>query len=514
VLQAGGAIGMRVLASKVSFWPDKQQWLIILLVIATLFFAALSGAVVAMGSKILLLPFAALIGMFLFVMVPVQFSLWALLVVCFLVVGPVMYFLKFELARWFPPIFAISLFVPLLFNVLWKKDRQFSGTPSFIYSFIVFFLVLAFSTMLTDPTFGELVTNWRNYIAFWSVAFLVMSGVIRERQLSSMWRFMLLAAVVQLPVVMYQRFFVATLSAWDSSWDAIVGTFPGNEEGGGTSGAMALFLLSALVVAIALWRQKQLKTPLMLVVAGAVIGSIAMAEVKGVVMMIPLALGLLYFKDLVRKPGSTLLMIILGLGVMQVLFAGYNIMYYGDSRLSAIISPEKPTTPLESIQNQFDPYKHSRGGLELSRAGLVQDWWGRNVEKGDFQHAVFGYGMGATQYSRLGAGELVFKLPYFNASMTGTSTLLWEVGLLGHLLFVVGMLSAARMASRLTGRPEIPVEHQALLKAAMVILVLLAAALPYKGVIFETPPTQFLFMFALGYVAYWWRKTRQGEPRQ
>lgn len=486
---------------------------IFFLVPAVLLFASLLGAVAALGSKFLLLPFVAAIGMALFVMVPVQLSLWILLVVCFLVVGPVMYFLKFELARWFPPIFAVSLFVPLLFNVVWKKDRQLSGTPSFIYVFIAFLLTLAFSTALTEPKFGELVTNWRNYFAFWSVMLLVMSGVIQERQLSGMWRFLLLAAVVQLPVVMYQRFYVAARSTWDSSWDAIVGTFPGNEEASGASGAMALFLLSALIVAIALWRQKQLKFTTLLVVAGAVIGSIALAEVKGVVMMIPLALGLLYFKDLVRKPGQTLLMIILGLGAVQLVFVGYNAMYYGDARLSSIISPEKPTTPLESIENQLDPYKHSRGGLELSRAGLIQDWWGRNVEKGDFQHAVFGYGMGATQYSRLGLGELINKLPYFNASMTGTSTLLWESGLLGHLLFVIGILIAARMASRLSNNPDIPVEHRALLNAAMVILVLLGVALPYKGVIFETPPTQFLFMYALGYVAYWWRKTRQGKMR-
>ena len=505
---------MRALASKASFWPDKKQWLIILLVIAALFFAALSGAAAALGSKILMLPFAALIGMFLFVMVPVQFSLWALLVICFLVVGPVMYFLKFELARWFPPIFAVSLFVPLLFNVLWNKDRNLSGTPPFLYFFGVFLLTLAFSTAITDPILGELMTNWRNYIAYWPVVLLVMSGVIRERQLSAMWRFLLLAAVVQLPVVMYQRFFIATKSSWSSSWDAIVGTFPGNEEASGASGAMALFLLSALIIAIALWRQKRLKTPILLVVAGAAIGSIALAEVKGVVLMVPLALGLLYFKDMVRKPARTLLMIILGLGVTQMIFVGYNAMYYDDSRLSAIVSPEKPTSPLEAIQNQLDPYKNSRRGVELSRAGLIQDWWSRNVEKGDFQHAVFGYGMGATQYSRIGAGELVFKLPYFNASMTGTSTLLWETGLLGHLLFVAGMLTAARMASKLSSRPEIPDEHQALLKAATVILVLLAIALPYKGVIFDTPPTQFLFMYALGYVAYWWRKAKHGEARQ
>lgn len=499
---------MRTLAPRASFLPDKRQWLIVLLVVVALFFAALSGAAAAQGSKLLLLPFAALIGMFLFVIVPVQLSLWALLFVCFLVVGPLIYFLKFELARWFPPIFAIALFVPLLFNVLWKTDRQFSGTPPFIFVFIVFLLSLAFSTALTDPTFGELMTNWRNYIAYWSVMLLLMSGMIAERQLSGMWRFLLLAAVVQLPVVMYQRFFVATRSTWDSSWDAIVGTFPGNEEGGGASGAMALFLLAALIVAIALWRQKKLNSMVLLVVAGAVVGSIALAEVKAVVMMIPLALGLLYFKDIVRKPARTLLTVILGIGVMQMVFVGYNAVYYEDSRLSAIVSPEKPMSAMESVQNQLDPYKYSRAGLELSRAGLIQDWWGRNVEKGDFQHAVFGYGMGATQYSRLGSGELVFKLPYFNASMTGTSMLLWESGLLGHLLFVVGMLVAARMAGRLSAKPEIPAEHQALLRASMVIIVLLAVALPYKGVIFETPPTQFLFMYALGYVAYWWRKTR------
>ena len=477
-----------------------------------LLFAILLGGVAGLGNVYLLLPFAALIGMLLFVMVPVQVSFWVLLVACFLVVGPVMYFLKFELARWFPPLFAVALYVPLLFGALWKKDPQHTGMPPFAYAFLAFLLTLVFSTLISEPKLGELLTNWRNYFAFWSVMLLVMSGVIGQQQLSGMWRFLLVAAVVQLPVVAYQRFFVATKTTWASSWDAVVGTFPGNEEASGASGAMALFLLSALVIAIALWRQKKLKPVVLLLVAAAAIGSIALAEAKAVVLMIPLALGMLYYKDIVRKPGRTLLMLILGLGVMQLLFMGYSAMNYENSQVT-IVSPDKPTSPLEAIQNQFDPYKYSQGGRELSRAGLLQDWWTRNVEKGGVEHALLGYGMGATQYSRLGSGELVFKLPYYNASMTGTSTLLWESGLLGHLFFVLGMLVAARIASRLSARPDIPAEHQAYLKAASVILVLLALALPYKGVIFETPPTQFLFMYALGYVGYWWRQTRQTPTR-
>jgi hypothetical protein len=508
VLQGGGAIVMRALASKASFWPDKQQWLIILLVIATLFFAALSGAVVALGSKILLFPIFFLIGAAIFAITPAHLSLWGLALVCLLVEGPVIYFLKFEFFRWFPPIFAIAMALPLLLHIMHRKPgvRTLQGYPPFTIWLILFLITLTFSTLISAPKFAELTTAWRDYLAFWPVMLLLFMGVLAEKQMLNMWRFILVVAVIQFPVSLYQHFIVAKQSAWGTSWDAVVGTFPGNAEGGGASAAMATFVLIAVIAAVALWQRGKMRTWLVATIGIVGVGTMLFAEVKAAVLMIPLGMAILYSREILRRPMQTLVMVVAGIVAMLAIFYAYNEMYYGYDQ-TKVTALHRPSSPVEAMMNQLDPERVNSMGNELSRAGLIDEWWTENVVSGDFTHSVFGYGIGATNISRLGLGEMVMQFRHYVDGIS-TSFLLWETGLLGHGLFVLMLVSAAHSAYRLCQTQNVPPEHQALLHAAAVAILILILTLPYKNFLFKTPPSQFLMVFILGYIGYWYRRVQ------
>lgn len=464
--------------------------------------SAFIGLLVATGNYLLFVPLFALGAATMFAITPPTTSLVLLFVLTFLVVGPVMYFLKIEMVRWVPPLMGVAMLVPYIFLKFKRQMSQHApvSAPAFVWWFLVFYLVLGFSTFSTEPRFSELATGWRNYLAYLPVAMLMAAGAMRPAAMHWIWKFLIFCAFAQLPVVFYQHFFVASQSAWSSSWDAVVGTFPGNAEASGASHALGLFVLSALVVCGALWRQGKAPLWLFLALAASTLATLALAEVKGVVLLIPVAFGLLYIRELLRRPVLVTFSLLVAIASIFIIFKAYDSFYY----IGSFRPSDAPSSPIEAIQNQMDETKTSQRGYELSRAGLVSDWWARNIGRRHDFSTAFGYGIGATQFNaRLGAGELYDLLPYRNLNMTGTSILLWETGLLGHGLFVTAMLAAALCAARLSTRGDIPDFDRAALQASATIIALLAIALPYKGVILETPPTQLLFFFALGYTLYW-----------
>lgn len=482
--------------------------LAVLLVNVALAFAALSGAVVGLGSKLLLFPVFFLIGAVAFAGAPARLSIWLLALVCLLVEGPVIYFLKFEFFRWFPPLFAIAMVLPLLMLLLHGQPRirVLQGTPPFVVWLILFLVTVTFSTVISEPRFGELMTAWRDYLAFWPVMLLLFAGVLPERPLLNLWYLLIVVALVQFPVTLYQHFFVASQSAWSSSWDAVVGTFPGNAEGGGASAAMGTFVLIAVLAAVALWQRGKMHTRW--VVAIGLMGATTMlfAEVKAATLLIPVGIAVLHAREIARRPVQALLMLVAGLLAVFVIFVAYNEMYYGYDPTTAA-AQNRPESPLAAIGNQLDPTRTSSSGHELSRAGLLDEWWSHNVRAGDFQYALLGYGAGATSVSRLGIGEAVAQFRHYIDPMS-SSFLLWETGLLGHAFFVLLLASAARQGFRLSRMSGVPLEHQALLHAAAVGTLILLLTLPYKNFVFKTPPSQFLMVFMLGYIGYWYRRVQ------
>lgn len=500
---------MRTLTRPRLALPDKKQLSIAALVIMLLLFAALSGAVVALGSKLLLVPIFFVIGLLAFTLTPARYSMWALALVCMVFEGVAIYFLEIELMRWFPPIFALAMALPLVLMAMQhRRDADaLQGTPPFVIWLALFLISLLFSTLISAPVFfAEILTSWRDYLAYWPVMLLLFIGVLHAPQLQAMWVLLLLISLLQFPVALYQHFFVASQSLRSASWDAVVGTFPGSAEGGGASAAMATFVLIAIITAVALWQRGQLRTWFALLIGVCGLGTMLLAEVKAAVLMVPVGIAILYWRHILRQPLQMIVMLVAAIAAVMVIFTAYTQMYYGYDP-DAALAKYKPESPVEAVMNQLDPGRYGRSGSDLSRAALLKDWWDRNPAKGDIAHALFGYGAGATQVSRLGLGELMGQFRYYLDRLS-SSLLLWEGGLLAHGFFLLMLYSAARTATRLSTAGIVPVAHQALLRASSVALFILILTLPYKNFIFKTPPSQFLLVFLLGFIGYWYRRNQ------
>lgn len=474
---------------------------VIAVLVAVSLLAALMGAAAGLGSLLFLLPFAAVLGGVVVAFSPVPALIWGLVVLSLLAVGPAIYFAKVDAARWVVPAIGLGLLLPALLHVLSPGDQR--STPGRMpRGFAVLWLFLglaALSTAINRSAPGDWVAFARLYLLMVPPIVLLAFGGLDARHWKWIWLFYVGAAVLQFPVAALQHFVFAARQVRSADWDAVVGTFPGQSEGGGASAAMGVYLVVAVVFALMLWRHRQLRWYWAALAILSAVGAIALAEVKAVVLLLGLAM-LVTFADRIRRhPVQFMAVTVVALAAMAGLLEVYGRIHYGDKVVMGQLTA--PRSPLEAIRNQFDPDRESFYTGEMGRAASFVHWWNVNGHADTWRDALLGHGGGATQFSRFNLGELVARYRH-PLNQTGTGALLWEVGLLGHLLLVVGLGMVSVSAWRLAARPGVDDLHQALLKAAALSIACFVVTLPYKSFLFGTAPAQVLFAMLLGYVAH------------
>lgn len=487
------------------------------LVLAAALTAAATGLMAGLGSRVLLVPVLALIGALFLLAAPTSWLLAFLIAYAMAVVGPAIYFFGIESARWLTPILSLGLLLPLVLKA-WKPEsgsERKPTVPAFIWVFALFLLHVAFTTIFNAPSLGEVMNAPRYYLILVGPVLLLMLGVFSRDQLERAWRALMWFTILQLPVAAIQHFVYAARKVREAPWDAVVGTFPGQAEGGGASHGLGVYLLTAVVFALALWRRGHLGGRSLMVIGLCAIGTVLLAEVKGVVLLIPVVLALVFLRELRRRPVLFLASTAFGLAVAVSGLAVYDRVFYQDARTSWAYT-NAPTTALEGVRNQFNPERVSRY-TPPSRAASFSLWWDRHRARGDYLGVLIGHGASSTQANRVGVGELARLYPE-PLHQTTSSMLLWETGVFGHLLVLLGVVLAAFRAGRLARNSVIPSVHRAMLHAAGIALVLHALTLPYKSFVMLTAPSQVLLGLLLGYVAYWARqfparaRARSGWP--
>ncbi|MDR4517200.1 MAG: hypothetical protein MRK00_07420 [Nitrosomonas sp.] len=480
----------------------NSKALLVVLLISALLLAVLSGIFSAFGNVILLIPLLALFGVFFVLAAPVSWTVWIIFLAAFLVTGPSAYFIRFSQLQWLTVFVSAALLLPAL---LYLIRIQIGAQPTqFLRHFFwpgIFLLFVTFSTLINDPQFGDVVNGSRHYFLMWPLMLVFMLGLVRQDMQVQLWKALMIVAILQLPMAIYQYFFVALKSMRFSPWDSVIGTFPGNIEGGGESAGMAFMLLIAMLTAIALWREGKLSSTWMALVVFAGLGTLLLAEVKAIVMLLPFAIGLYYRRELMKKPMESILVMLGTLLLAGAIFMAYEKIHYGNISTSTFNTNQAAST-YDRVMSALNPETVSLGGNELGRVTHIVNWWAINIKSGDLQHSLFGYGMGATFASRFGVGELVGRFPY---TIAGSSTiiLLWEVGILGHLAFLFVLLSGARASGRAAKNETIPEMHRIFLRVGAVGLLILTITLPYTSFHLYANPIQFLMMFMLGQAAYW-----------
>lgn len=468
----------------------------------------LMGMTVALGStQLTLLAVGGVVGLLL-LFIPTSWVLTALLLLSFVVVGLAMYYLRINQAAWLPYALCMFLWLKLPLDALAvRKERTevSSTTPAFLLALYFFFGACVISSLINQTPLINVLVGAKNFIFVWVVAFLVGSADTSQRYLRIAWISVLWLAIVQAPFAVAQHFLSRSPSrGMESTWDAVVGTFGGDPQGGGASGSMAIFLAIAIGVAVSFLKHRVVSAWLCWAAIGSSALAILMAETKAFFLLLPLMLAVVLLRDLRTRPLMVASMAVsCAVGLAGIAYY-YSTAYYQSApsigRGGDVRSYYDYIAGLDTNPDFINRYTG-----EVSRFGAPLLWL-RQAGKATGGSHLLGFGMTASRASEtIGYGAAARQFP-FSLTTSALTVLLWDTGLLGALLFLTTIALAAASAWRISGGLLLPPFDRAAMEATAGALCVAVPCMLYNDALVNGPSLQIFFAFLLGYVLHWHRK--------
>ena len=291
----------------------------------------------------------------------------------------------------------------------------------------------------------------------------------------------------------------------DEKWDSVVGTFGGDPMGGGNTAAMGLFCLLIMLLKLSEYKHglTTFKSAALHIILG--IGLCIIGEVKFVILLSPIFLAWVwispsYVKDVSKVNLKTLFIIVAGMlvliGLSIMILAWYYSSAFGSDPTKGSLS-----IFIDSLSYIFDPnYIMSTGELGRFTTFL---FWLKNNDLWGLSGTLFGYGLNATNSGSTVSPGFLNIIYNLILDSTALSMLLWEVGIIGTLLFIGLFIYILKVCQP---KPVLMLEQ--LDKQDLQLLSFAPAfnafaiscliSLPYSQILMITPMLQFLFYLSLG----------------
>lgn len=475
------------------------------LMLMMLLMAALVGIAAGLGSLYL----SVLIGSLMIVpWVLLMPTTWLVGILVFMAVvgaGCLQYFARVGQAHWIPTLLLATLLVRAAFDSLRVTPRA-PSRPTFgalAICLIAFAVLVVVSALVNASDPMQVLVGFRHYIFPLALVVAVLTAGASLKYWAQMARGVPCLMVLQLPLCLYQYFFVEkargakVFGAVGIAWDAVVGSFGGNPDGGGASGALAVFLSFGLAYTLVLRREGLISRRLAGWAVFAAVVSCLLAEIKVIVVFVPLSMLLVYRRSVLRSPVILIGWLVGILAMTGVLLAAYQFLHYGAStkRYEQTWSDKLD----EASHSETDLRFYNRLTGEVSRVGGLVLWADENLVHAFGPQALVGWGPAASKTSTLfGAGPAARTHQYNLTTSSGTQ-LLWDLGLGGFGAFglacVLALVSGVREAARL--RPH-AAAYAALGEFCALGCLIGLAGLLYNGDAINNPAVQILLALCMG----------------
>lgn len=472
------------------------------------------GLVLSLGDKMLDLLLFGVVGGCFFIFLPLPFVMLAVIVTTLLLAGSAEYFGRITQAQWIPFLMALALYARLPLEMLrhGRSRNRVIGNRStpVLYWIIAGYLALnVLSALANQAPIVQTLVGAKSYMFFWSFLFLILAADLAPEQLDSFWKSIVVVAGVQLPFVIYQHFVIMKqrVAMWGA--DAVVGTFGGDPNSGGSNATLLLYMLVAALYATALHREGLLKRRWWIASLMLSTGVIALGETKIVVFLVPLSFTIVYWDHLKRNIGSLIGFVAVMALAIAALLAVYQFAYWDDSLRSAGSIAESAE---KSVKYMTDPYNMTRETGEVGRVAALNLWW--EDPKADALTRAVGYGPGASRgRSTISIGEVAKRYVPYEINASAAAALLWDLGVIGLLCFAAILAGGALLAYRTAELVAPNSRQRAGLKTAAAALVCMFSMIPYNRYVVDQAAVQLLMVFCLAYSAYWYRATPRKPTR-
>lgn len=462
-------------------------------------FAVLSGAATAIAGTFAVFVFGGIALGAVALLVPLHWLIVSLFLASFLIIGQITYFAGIYKVTWITFLLGLLLLVRLPIDMMQRKRLPASRLDESRKSLLAmkFFIGLFFATLLTStlihlsPPIQILITS-KEYVFLWGLYMIIAAGLIRPRLVERIWAWLPWLMLLQLPLIIYQRFYVMSVTHAAAKWDVIVGAFGGSQEGGGASGAMGFFCLVGIVTVINRFRADLMPRWQMLLLVVAGILGIALAEIKYMILLLPICFGLVFARELMRSPLKGTLLI--GLGFILA----FGVLFAYKKQFGEYYRAMTVEEYFEGmIVGQTDTSYVSKVNRTQGRMAAIVFWY-RQQKASDPVSLLVGQGAGSSRATMTFIGEA--QAAHFERLARSTlAILLWETGLLGTFAYVAMLGSASLTLWRQSLDPTRESNSRTTLQSMAVAIVILAASLPYDENLLFSSQLQLLLLTSMGY---------------
>jgi hypothetical protein len=367
---------------------------------------------------------------------------------------------------------AVSGLLFLVLALRLGKTKELFLAPKYLVIGGLLVLHMFFGLLLSDGTSGTAVAGVRDYFKFVPLFLLPAVVELPTRTIRNCLLLSVGLCLVQVPLSIYQRMYIFPVIP---TGDVVRGTFD--------SGAlMSIFLVCAIAVMAAFWVRGKISLKTVLIISGALAIPMLINETKATVFLFVLAMVSLAFFS---SAGKNRLVALGATACVSALFilsfaTAYDYFYpdqHGGVGLLTFLAERGLDNEFKGIDDPSEVRAVARmdsivlGFREISREPAL---------------LAFGHGIGNVSHpsrpSVVAGPHKDLFLPY-SVSRTTYTLLIWEVGVVGLLLFgagMIGLFADSRTLSRLPGF------HGALGLAWTVVITVLPLAFLYRSVVHAT----------------------------
>ncbi len=399
-----------------------------------------------------------------------------------------------RVATWMPEF--LSLIAMVLVAVLVARGRVMALPYRYATWLVVFLLLVAGWALVNGVAAGTLIVGLRSYLKYLPFFLLPIVYRFEPAQLRRQLLFLLLLSMIQLPVAIYQRFIA--FAGWQTG-DVVGGTL-----GEHTSGVLSVYLACAIAITVSFYVKERIRLITLLLLLPVLAAPTMLNETKVSLLLLPAAvLGPLVIG---RKIGGDLrksVAVVVGGAVLMVAF----VHMYETLRGSSIID-------FFTTKGKLEHYLYKGGDPRLTDTVSRFDSINlavRQLERDNDLLLGVGAGNASPSFSEKLTGEYYKKYYYLAPTLVYLTKVLWELGVVGVMVFGVFFAMMAMDSYRLIARDDL---IGALALGWILVNGFIAASFLYFKT-FDTNVIGYLYWYFSGHIVaetYRYRSVVAREP--
>jgi hypothetical protein len=331
---------------------------------------------------------------------------------------------------WAVSMLALLLWIPGVLNLLSINPKHEKHIPVFLWLAVFFVLFAVLCTVLQLHTLGELFGGFKRYFQAFGLMLALATMVLTRKDFDAWLNLLLGIALLQLPFALFERFVLVPLRggialSGGQSTDVVAGTMGANIDGGSPNAIMVIFVLIAFTFVFSRWKEKLINNSRMLWLSIILLTPLVLGETKVVIVLLPLLGLVLLRKEVIQNP-TKYLPLLGGFMAATVALAYVYFHFMLDSNIA---------DGIQGILAYNFEEKIGYGTSLLNRTTVMTFWWSLHGWNNPISF-LFGHGLGSSYGAGYDAGHIAQIYPNYGISLTTISSLLWDLGLVGFVLYI------------------------------------------------------------------------------